>query len=99
MRVTVERFSWSFDSSGVSISTSGPCTNTLGPVRAYGAPFARASTQTLQPQPGRGIVTAPPEPRISTLSAPPVSDTCQTHARNEQAVYEAVSHRRCQTRL
>src|SRR5262249_56630054 len=39
----------------------------LGPVRAYGMPFWRASTQTRQAQPGRGIVTAPPEPRISTL--------------------------------
>ena len=46
MRVTCELFSCCFASSGVSISTSGPCTKTLGPVRAYGTPFARASTQT-----------------------------------------------------
>ena len=68
MRVTRERFSCSFASSGVSISTSGPWTKTLGPVRAYGAPFARASVQMLHRQPGRGIVTAPPEPRISTCT-------------------------------
>src|SRR5215213_4878250 len=66
MRVICERSSCSFDSSGVSISTSGPCTNTLGPVRVYGIPFSRASTQTAQEQCGRGVVVAPPEPRTST---------------------------------
>src|SRR5262249_46366099 len=67
MRGAPGRLGCCFDASGGSIRTSGPWTKTLGPVRAYGMPFWRASTQTRQAQPGRGIVTAPPEPRISTL--------------------------------
>ena len=45
---------------------SGPCTNTLGPVRRCRPPASRAVLQARQAQPGRGIVAAPPEPRIST---------------------------------
>src|SRR5205823_334826 len=66
---TRERLSWSLISSGVSISTSGPWTNRLGPDRLYGTPRARASTQTRQPQPGRGVVIAPPVPRNSICKA------------------------------
>ena len=62
------RSSWSFDSSGVSKRMFGPCTKVEGPVRAKRPPFSRASTQTRQRQPGRGIVAAPPEPRISTFT-------------------------------
>src|SRR5881296_1969758 len=61
------RSSCSFASSGVSKTTFGTWTKTLGPVRAYGTPLLRASTHTWQVHPGRGVVVAPPEPSISTL--------------------------------
>ena len=39
----------------MSKRTSGPWTNRLGPVREYGTPRSRASTQTRHAQPGRGV--------------------------------------------
>ena len=39
-------------------------------MRLYGTPRSRASTQTPQEQPGRGVAVAPPDPRISTFTRP-----------------------------
>ena len=92
--VTCERFSCSFDSSGVSISTSGPCTKTLGPGARVRDALARAPRRRRgTTQPGRGIVTAPPEPRISTLKRQtPIG--CQTVFSSRNA---EISYRLCES--
>src|SRR3954451_19164684 len=74
------------------MSTSGPWTNTLGPVRAYGIPLSRASTQTAHVQCGRGVVTAPPEPSTSNLTRSAERVRASTGKALERAPVVATGH-------
>src|SRR3954453_17776797 len=92
MRVIRERSSCCFDSSGGSMSRSGPWTKTLGPVRAYGIPFSRASTQTAHRQCGRGVVVAPPEPSTSSRTRSAERVRAATREAPERAPVVATRH-------
>src|SRR6266571_5522081 len=66
-------------SSGVSNNRLGPVRKSEGPLRTYLPCLRLASWHTLQRQPTRGVVSAPPVPRNRSSSRLPIVAVSKTH--------------------